>query len=324
MRPFSEILSANKKSQLKTLRAQTLKQMSWHDDCSSDHCEDHNQGGTSMNPQKSSLVIENRFQKKEKSHLSKSQISPSTWGVLWLAFATLTPSVVYSREALVDALDLIRQSDRSRGGSEKGLTWTAEVESEEDGEKTTRTYSIKAKKSEALVETLTPVKNKGELMLFNEQSLWFYRNGLRKPVTLSKRQKLTGQTANGDIAATDYAANYSATLEGEDLINGEKATRLFLKSKNSTTTYDQIRYWISKDRKVALKAEFLTLQGEIFKTAHFTYGNELQVDGRKIPFVSEMKIVDGNFKENVSLIRYREPKSKELPSSTFNVNQLMN
>lgn len=258
------------------------------------------------------------------SFIGQKHFNQSRRGFLWLGLAATFVACLPHAKASTDAVELIRASDRSRGGSEKGLTWTAEVESQDDGEKTVRSYAIKARKSDALVETLTPAKNKGEVMLFNEQNLWFYRNGLRKPVTLSKRQKLTGQTANGDIAATDYAANYVASIEGTDTIEGEPATRLYLKSKNANTTYDQIRYWISKDRKVALKAEFLTLQGEVFKTATFTYGNELIADGKKIPFVSEMKITDGNFKDNVSVIRYREPKVKDIANSTFNVNQLMN
>ena len=221
-----------------------------------------------------------------------------------------------------DATDVIRASDRSRGGSEAGLVWTAEVQSAEDGETTTRSYQIKARAGDALVETMTPEKNKGELMLFNDTNLWFYRNGLRKPVTLSKRQRLTGQASNGDIAATDYAGNYTATLLGEEAVDGEAAYKMMLKSKSASNTYDQIRYWVSKSRKLALKAEFLTLQGEAFKRATFKYENQLATAKGTIPFVSEMRIEDGEFRNNYSVIKYLNPAEKTLGHAIFNVSNL--
>jgi outer membrane lipoprotein-sorting protein len=161
-------------------------------------------------------------------------------------------------------------------------------------------------------------------MLFNDQSLWFYRNGLRKPVTLSRRQRLTGQAANGDIAATDYAGNYTATVQGEEKVDGEDSYKMLLKSKNANNTYDQIRYWVSKSRKLALKAEFLTLQGEPFKRATFKYDNTVATATGTIPFVSEMRIEDGEFKNNYSVIRYKSPSEKSLGHSIFNVGNLTN
>lgn len=260
-----------------------------------------------------------------KIQLNQTEVQNSaSWRELWLLAPLLLSALLglKAQAASSDPHSLIRQSDLSRGGSESGLTWTAEVASTEDGDTTTRTYQIKARGPQALVETLTPAKNKGELMLFTEQNLWFSRQGLRKPVTLSKRQKLSGQAANGDIAATDYAAHYTASIEGEESIGGEVAYRLILKSKDASTTYDQIRYWVSKSRKVALKADFLTLQGEIFKTATFTYEARLSIDGKEVPFITEMKIQDGQFKENQSVIRYREVKAKPLAASTFAVANL--
>jgi hypothetical protein len=242
--------------------------------------------------------------------------------VKWTVIAFVVSPTTHA--ATFDPTDVIRAADHSRGGTEKGLVWTAEVESAEDGETSTRSYQVKAKAGDALVETLTPEKNKGEMMLFNDQNLWFFRNGLRKPVTLSRRPRLSGQAANGDIAATDYAGNYTATVLGEETVDGEAAYKLLLKSKNTNNTYDQIRYWISKGRRLALKAEFLTLQGETFKRAAFKYDNQLATGGATIPFISEMRIEDGEFKNNYSVIRYKNPGEKTLGHSIFNVGNLTN
>ena len=50
-------------------------------------------------------------------------------------------------------------------------------------------------------------------MLFNDRTIWFIKPGLRKPVSISARQRLVGDAANGDIATTNYARDYDgATL----------------------------------------------------------------------------------------------------------------
>lgn len=223
------------------------------------------------------------------------------------------------------AADLLAESDRSRGAAKgtQGLSWTADVENLEDGVKSEVTYLIKARDNDAIAEATAPARQKGEIILFNDRVLWFVKPGLKKPVSISPRQKLVGQTANGDIASTQYARDYEPTLTGEDTINGKAAWVLELKAKAKNVTYDQIRYWISKKERLAVKAEFLTLSGEVFKTAELKYANSLKLGGKSFPFVSELVITDAAKKENKSTIRYKEPKEVNLSPSMFNVNNLM-
>src|SRR4051812_14512839 len=94
--------------------------------------------------------------------------------------------------------DLLQASDRARGGLDAGgVTWESEIETVEDGDTSSRKFTIKALGDDALVVATEPARNKGELFLFNDRTMWFYRPGLRKPVAISPRQKLTGQAANG-------------------------------------------------------------------------------------------------------------------------------
>ena len=58
-------------------------------------------------------------------------------------------------------------------------------------------------------------------MLFNDRIIWFVKPGLRRPVSISARQRLSGDAANGDIASTNYARDYEGTLAGEEAVNGE-------------------------------------------------------------------------------------------------------
>lgn len=158
--------------------------------------------------------------------------------------------------------------------------------------------------------------------MFNDRDMWFFKPSLKKPVAISSRQKLTGQAANGDIASTHYARDYNAVLEKTESTNGEKFHVLLLKAKSSKMTYDQIRYWISDKDKLAKKAEFLTLQGQVFKIAEIEYNNTLIRNSKKFPFVSRLTISDAKFKNNKSVISYVDPKIDTISDSLFKVNNL--
>ena len=106
------------------------------------------------------------------------------------------------------------------------------------------------------------------------------------------------------------------------MISGEKVYVLMLKAKANNLTYDQIRYWISDKSKRAIKAEFLTLQGQPFKRATLEYGNTITVNGKAIDFVSKMEIVDAKFENNKSILRYIHPKLEQHKETIFNVNNL--
>ncbi|MES3037989.1 MAG: outer membrane lipoprotein-sorting protein [Bdellovibrionota bacterium] len=220
------------------------------------------------------------------------------------------------------AKDLLLASDRRRGGMAEGIQWETQVDTIEEGETTTRSFKVRAQDNDAVVDALTPARNKGEIYLFNDRNMWFFKPTLKKPVVISPRQKLTGQAANGDIASTRYARDYNPTLEKTDTVNGEKVHVLLLKAKTNNLTYDQIRYYVQDKTKLAIKAEFLTLQGKPFKIGELKYDNSITIKGEKIPFVSELKITDAKFAQNQSVIRYKDPKIASFPKSIFSVNNL--
>ncbi len=223
----------------------------------------------------------------------------------------------------VDVVQILRDSDRLRGGLKDGITWTIEVESTEDGVTTKHSYLVKSRGDDALAETLSPPRAKGEKMLFNDRTLWFLKPGLKKPVSISARQKLSGQAANGDIASTNYARDYDATLAGDDTVAGTPCWRLELKAKAGNVTYDRIRYWVSKDQRRALKAEFLTVSGELFKSATFEYGNVATLAGAPVDFIKAMTIKDAMGSEAMSVLRFGPPKAEAHAPSIFNVNNVV-
>jgi outer membrane lipoprotein-sorting protein len=221
------------------------------------------------------------------------------------------------------ALELLKSADRARGGVGQGITWNVTVEATEDEDTTTRTFLVKARGDDALVESLAPPRYKGEVMLFNDRTIWFVKPGLRKPVSISARQRLSGLAANGDIASTNYARDYDAVIAGEEDVDGEATWRLELKAKAKNVTYDRIRSWISKKRRLGVKAEFLTVGGNVFKTAAFEYGNRLMGAEGDFEFISRMIIRDAGGSGAVTRLTYAQPRSEAHAPSMFNINNVV-
>jgi len=243
--------------------------------------------------------------------------------LLFLACAALATTAAPSATQTPDADALLQDADRARGGVATGITWNATVEATEESQTSLRTFLVKARGNDALVESLAPPRYKGEIMLFNDRTIWFVKPGLRKPVSISARQRLSGEAANGDIASTNYARDYDGTIAGEEEVGGEPAYRVELKARAKNVTYDRIRYWISKKRHLGLKAEFLTVGGDVFKTATFDYGNTLRSPSGTFDFVSRMTIRDATGSGTVTTITFEQPRPEVHPVSMFNINNVV-
>lgn len=221
--------------------------------------------------------------------------------------------------------DLLRDADRARGSSAvaEGISWEVKVDTAGEDGTNSVTYDLKIKGNDALAEAIAPARNKGETMLFNDRNIWFFKPGLKKPVAISPRQKLMGQAANGDIASTNYARDYDATIAGSEKIDNVDTWKLELKAKAKNVTYDRIRYWVSKKDRLGVKAEFLTVSGEVFKRATFEYKNTLKSDNKTTAFVSKMQITDALNEKNVTTLNYTNPRGEKHGDSLFNVNNLI-
>lgn len=224
--------------------------------------------------------------------------------------------------AEISPKEILSKADEARGNVE-GVEWEIKIESIENGRTQKRTLKITARDFNSLAEFLSPPKVKGRKLLMIDRNMWFIKPGLRKPVPISPRQKLMGGASNGDIASTNYAGDYDATLVSEDRVNGERCFLFNLVAHNTKVTYGRIRYWISKERRIGVKAEFFTVSGKMFKSATFEYENSILMQGKPKPFVSKMVITDAVVKSNITTMNYSKVRIKKIPDSTFNLNLLV-
>jgi len=217
--------------------------------------------------------------------------------------------------------DILSRCDRARGNLD-GIVWKLTIEAKEGERLENRFLEIKAKAFDFLANTTDPPKVKGQKLLMVDHNMWFYKPGLSKPVPISPRQKLMGGASYGDIAATNYAQDYEATVVGEESLDGEPCDVFDLKARHKKVTYDRILYWVSKERVVGVQAHYFTLSGKLFKKARFEYAHQLPTSEGTQPFISKMTIIEVVAPDAVTHLHFGQPRLVPIPAATFNLNLL--
>ena len=237
----------------------------------------------------------------------------AVWPVLFFGYA--------SAEGL-SVKEILKHADQARGNVE-GIVWDIRITTTEAGSPVSRGMTVKVKKNNTLAKFTSPANMNDRTVLMVDRNMWFIRSGLQKPVSISPRQKLMGDAANGDIASTNYMEDYAGSLLGEEAVGSEPCYVLDLKAANKNVTYDRIKYWVSKERLVGVKAEFYTLSGKLFKTAEFKYENRVRIEDREAPFVSDLIIRDAIQQDRTTTMKYANIKVEKIPDSAFNLNLLV-
>ncbi len=218
--------------------------------------------------------------------------------------------------------EILQRADEARGNLE-GVIWRVSIDSIENGRQQNRKLNVKARGYDFLASMLSPPKVKGQKILMVDHNLWFTKPGVGKPVPVSPRQKLVGAASYGDIAATNYADDYEATRLDDETVNGELCYVFDLEATTKKATYDRIKYWISKERIVGIKAEYFSVSGKMLKSASFENENQIQLRSEPHPFISKMIITDVLVSGNVTTMTFSKPKLVEVPPSTFDLNLLI-
>lgn len=241
-----------------------------------------------------------------------------------LCLATLAASDY----ALADDKDwqLLQQSDLvGPGGNPKGTTFEGLVE-EWEGEKrqTFVVHVVTVKGTDMHADQMLPASGKGRKVLMKGRSMWFAKPGLSKPVPISPRQRLLGSASNADLATANYSAGYTIVSVTDDSVEGNAARVYELTAKQDDEVYPKVKLWVSKDRKVRLKAEFYTKAGLLLKTAMFEYASvEDGTGGGARVYPQSMTIREPNAKDLVTVIRYRKFNAEPVSDAMFNVNLLV-
>lgn len=212
---------------------------------------------------------------------------------------------------------ILINADKARGNYE-GIRWKVNITT---GQKYKQLY-LRALGFDLLAETLLPAKFKGNKLLMVSGNMWFYKPRLSKPIAISRRQKLLGDAAYGDISSTNYADDYKIESVNSETIDDKDYLLFDLVSISKQNTYDRIHYWVDKDRQVGVKADYFTVSGKLIKSATMLYQNTIIIDKQEQLFISKITIADEIQTDAVTVLEFNEPELKKIPEYYFNVNFL--
>lgn len=216
----------------------------------------------------------------------------------------------------MDANEIVKKADLKRGLGNVSHSFVVTITSQDD-KKEAFNVSFKDANDSLTVQT-EPERARGRKLLMKEYDIWLYTPNIKKPIRISLEQKLTGEVANGDIAKTNYAEDYNATILASGKINNEDVYKLELKAKNKKVTYSKIEYFVSKKEFNPISATFFAMSGKPLKSAKFSEFKKIQGMSR----ATKMVIQDFLQKDKSSTLVFSEHKIQNFPDSLFNKDRL--
>lgn len=212
------------------------------------------------------------------------------------------------------AQSILMRADGVRFPKE-GFEVTVQIQTSNGSESLeSRVYKILSNGNEnTLVMIVEPASERGQIMLMKSRDLWLFLPSVTQPVRLSLAQRLTGQVANGDIARANFTGDYVPRLASTEQIAGEEHYVLELSAVDRGVTYQRVRYWVRKKNGWPYKAEFYSLSDRLLKTC--LYENYRELGGKPRP--TRLVMTNALRKTEVSVLEYRDLKSRELPDKIF-------
>lgn len=226
--------------------------------------------------------------------------------------------------ASTDAQALLAASDAIRNPSQpfKVTVTLSEFEKGQQVDSTTLTSYARTLENggqfATLVRFVEPARDAGKLMLKNGKDLWFYDPSTKSSVRISPQQRLMGEASNGDVITVNFARDYKATVDSEEVVkDGErkdrKSFKLQLTAGTDDATYSAIELWVDAENRRPIKARFLSDSGRLLKTAYYRrFQSQL---GAERP--TETVIIDGLNPQQVTLVRLSDYSARNIPASWF-------
>jgi len=220
-------------------------------------------------------------------------------------------------------LEALRMAEHSRGNlPDLGVQWTVSASSEEGDEGRSMVLRVVNQGGQVFAEVLAPEGSRGVKYIVESGRMWYYRPGLSRPISVSKRRRVTGNAAVGDIASISFLLDYSAAEVSEELL-GERPCWVFeLRPNSNRAAYARVRYWVSQSDRLGLRADFYSLSGKKLRTAAWDYESRLTIAGEARPFVSRMTVEEAAGRTKLTMLTYDDPQTQDFPDTLFDPSEL--
>jgi outer membrane lipoprotein-sorting protein len=213
----------------------------------------------------------------------------------------------------VDAEAILKHSDSYRNGWPSYVLHVKITNFESGRADEEKLYEVSQKGTEkTYVEFLSP-REKGEHLLMLGDDMWVYLPDTSRPVRITPLERLSGNASNGDVARTNYAADYNPVYLRTEKVGTEECYVLNLTAKRKGATYQQIAFWVRVQDARPVRAEFHLTSGKLIKSA--TFDDFMTVGGRAQ--LRRMTLYDEIRHNSHSVLEYSGIAPRELPDKLF-------
>ncbi len=215
--------------------------------------------------------------------------------------------------AKVDAEALLKRSDTYRNGWPSYMVKVNITDFESGKPDEEHLYEVSQKGTDkTYVEFMSP-REKGRHLLMLVDDMWIFLPDTSRPVRITPLERLTGDASNGDVARTNYAADYSPVYLRTEKAGDVECHVLELTAKRKGATYQRILYWVRIEDARPVKAEFYLTSGKQVKSATF---DEYAPSGGKM-LVRKLTLYDEIRHNSHSVLEYSAAVPRELPDKLF-------
>ena len=212
-----------------------------------------------------------------------------------------------------DADAILKHADTFRNGWPSYVLHVKITNFEGDKSDEVKLYEVSQKGTEkTYVEFMSP-REKGQHLLMLGDDMWVYLPDTSRPVRITPLERLSGDASNGDIARTNYAADYTPVFVRTELVGAEQCYVLELTAKRKGATYQRILFWVRAQDARPVKAEFYLTSGKHIKSATF---DEYASVGGKMQ-LRRMTLYDEIRHNSHSMLEYSGIAPRELADKLF-------
>jgi outer membrane lipoprotein-sorting protein len=212
-----------------------------------------------------------------------------------------------------DATAVLKRSDSYRNGWPSYVVNVKITSFESDKSDEVKLYEVSQKGTEkTYVEFMSP-REKGQHLLMLGDDMWVYLPDTSRPIRITPLERLSGDASNGDVARTNYAADYIPVYLRTEKVGADECYVLDLTAKRKGATYQQIVYWVRVQDDRPVKAEFHLTSGKLIKSA--TFDDFMSVGGRAQ--LRRMTLYDEIRHNSRSVLEYSGIAPRELPDKLF-------
>jgi outer membrane lipoprotein-sorting protein len=212
-----------------------------------------------------------------------------------------------------DVTDLLKRSDAYRNGWPSFTTHVKITNFEAGKPDEEKLYEVSQKGTDkTYVEFMSP-REKGRHLLMLGDDMWVYLPDTSRPVRITPLERLSGDASNGDVARTNYAADYTPVYVRSEKVGSDECYVLELTARRKGATYQRILYWVRMVDARPVRAEFYLTSGKHIKSASFDeYAN---FDGRLL--LHRLTLYDEIRHNSHSVLEYSGSTPHSLPDKLF-------